>query len=189
MVSTFAQHFSLLYHANYRLVIIAGNLYDVYNTTQGAHHTLRFKMHKNLQYRYARLTVVQFTANGQIRKYYPRHADYELVTPDAVCEFEISRHMWKPVGEVKRRARATATFKAFITLAPTSFDTIEESRIRTNVTTETRDQEVGDNHQIPALADTEARAWAAFRDTRVADEFTPPARWRTMTVTIHTTRN
>lgn len=144
-------------------------------------------MHRNLQYRYARLTVLQFSANGLIGKYYPRHADYELVTPDAVCEFEISRHMSAPVGEARSRARETANFKAFITLAPTSFDTIEGSRVRTNVTTGSRDQEIGANHRIPALADVEARAWAAFAATNVGDEFSPPARWRTMNVTIHTT--
>lgn len=95
--------------------------------------------------------------------------------------------MFKPVGEASSRARATATFKAFITLAPTSFDTVEKSRVRTNVTTETRDQETGNNHQIPVLADLDARAWAAFRGAKVPDEFDPPARWRTMSVTIHTT--
>lgn len=176
------------YLANCRLVLIVANLYDVYNTTKGSHHTLRFKMQRNSQYRYARLTVVQFSATGHIRKYYPRLADYELITPDSPCEFEISRHMYKPAGQATTSPRETSSFKAFITLAPVSFDTVEESRIRSDATTGIRPPEVGANHLIPALPEIGVNEWEAFRDApMVPDELNPPARWRTMSVTIHTT--
>lgn len=166
--------------------LIVGKLFDVFNATKRKKpYHIQFKMQRNYEYRYVRLTVVRFSANGKIRKYYPRHADYEVVTPDADCVFEIAQHRTDP-----HSARETSTFKAFITTAPTSFDIAEGLRIRSGPMTGSRNNEFGANREVPeppVPRELRGETWGIFRDLRVPEEANPPARWRTMSVTIHTT--
>ncbi|KAL0635189.1 hypothetical protein Q9L58_005835 [Maublancomyces gigas] len=161
-------------------------LYDVYNAIKGRHYKLRFTMHDHPEYWYARLTVLQFTADGNIHKYYPRFTEYEVIEAGQDCEFEISRHM-----HGASKVRSTATFKAFITLAPTSFDTVLGSRIRgvpIRDRTLTRDNEHGVNREVTVPVEIDEDEWGTFRDAApTGNGSNLPPRWRTMSVTIHTT--
>lgn len=141
-------------------------------------------MHEHPENWNARLTVLQFTADGNIHKYYPRFTEYEVIEVGQDCEFEISRHM-----HGASKVRSTTTFKAFITLAPTSFDTVLGSRIRRPVTgTRTRDNEHGVNHEFTAPEEIDEEAWGEPRDAApTGNRSNLPPRWRTMSVTIHTT--
>lgn len=196
-----APDFSPQYVANYRLALNIENLFDVYNAIKGKYYKLRFKMHSHPEYWYARLTVLQFTADGGIHKYYPRLTEYEVIVAGQDCEFKISRHMHRG------QTRSSATFKAFITLAPTSFDTVLGSRIVSTVHTRTRDNEFGDNHQVTNPEEEEEwgeededededeeeeeekkkKKWGPPRDAApTGNNSNLPPRWRTMSVTIHT---
>lgn len=166
--------------------MIVGVLNDVFNTTQSNHHNLRFRMNKNLRYKFVLLTVLEFGPNGGFHKYYPRMADYEVVRPGTDYVFEISRTM-----PHRRADRETATFKAFITTVPAPFDVLG-SLTKRNIPAGSRNNEFGANRIAPEplIPDTVTEeAWLTFKNTELTDEELrdPVEMWRTLSVTIHTT--
>lgn len=84
---------------------------------------MRFKMQDDCVYWRVHLTVFGFSAAGGIKKHYPRGSDYEVICAGEERIFDIR-------CDVRGRDNAsTSTFKAFITLPPTSFTAMQRGNI------------------------------------------------------------
>lgn len=148
-------------------------------------------MQKHPEYKFVRLTVLQFMTNGDIHKYYPWGMDFEVITPDSDCVFEIEKYM-DDISIADDCEKTTVTFKAMITIAPTSFEAVLEARIRDNVTgNRSRVGEPRDDRINTLPGPVDAGDYGPPRnpdDGEDGKELNPPGRWRTMNVTIHTSK-
>lgn len=137
-------------------------------------------------YRRVHLTVFGFSAAGGIKKHYPRGSDYEVICAGEERIFDIK-------CDVRGRDNAsTSTFKAFITLPPTSFTAMERGNIikYANVRREAHE---GDREGNDPKEDDEDDEDDDEDDDEMTEvpasgpELLREPRWCTLNLKIHTT--
>lgn len=125
------------------------------------------------------LTVFGFSAAGGIKKHYPRGSDYEVVYAGEERIFDIK-------CDVRGRDNAsTSTFKAFITLPPTSFTAMQRGNIikYPNVRREAHEEDREGSDPEEDGDDDEEMAEVAASGPGLPQE----PRWCTIDLKIHTT--
>lgn len=128
-------------------------------------------MTKNPEYRYVRLTVLQWQSTREIAKYYPLTMVYKHVTADAGCLFEV-RCLLKRVNP------PISISTAFIT---TSFEII----LRTAIPSELG---VDMKSQVDALTDFRVAGYHNLENKTVPVNDIAEPWWQTIPSMFHTSR-